>query len=94
MERSTFLVERYWPGISVDEHAAALARGRQVAAAMRREGKRIEHVGSTLIPDQETVFCLFEAESPALVAELNERADFHYDRIDVAVTETPKEANV
>jgi hypothetical protein len=94
MERSTFLVERYWPGISVDEHAAALARGRQVAAAMRLEGKGIEHVGSTLVLDQETVFCLFEAESPALVAELNERADFHYDRIDEAVTEKLKEASV
>ena len=60
---------------------------------MRLEGKEIEHVRSTLVPEQETVFCIFEAESPALVAELNERADFRYDRIDEAVTDAVKEAS-
>jgi len=55
---------------------------------MRSEGKQVEHVRSTLVPEQETVFCIFEATSEELVAELNERADFRYDRIDRALTDT------
>jgi hypothetical protein len=86
VECSTYLVERYWPGVSVEQHEAALARSRGAAEEMRSEGKQIEHVRSTLVPQQETVFCLFEAESSAVVAELNERARFRYDRIDHAVT--------
>ena len=92
MERPTYFVERYWPGITAEAHAAAVARGRRPAAAMRLEGKEIDHVGSTLIPAQETVFCVFEAESLAVVAELNERADFPYDRIDEALTQVAEGA--
>jgi hypothetical protein len=92
MERSTYFVERYWPGTTADAHAAAVARGRRTAAAMRREGQDIEYVKSTLVPEQETVFCLFEAVSEELVAELNDRARFHYDRIHIALTDTREEA--
>ena len=55
---------------------------------MRREGKRIAYVRSTLVPDQETVFSLVEADSTALVAELNERASIPTDRISEAVPAT------
>jgi hypothetical protein len=82
---NAYLVERYWPGVSTEKHRAALARSRRTAEAMRLEGKRIEHLRSTLVPEQETVLCLFEADSRALVVELNDRADFRYDRIVTAV---------
>jgi len=93
---STFLVERYWPGVRADTHAAAMARGKRTAAALRHEGRQIEYLRSTLVPEQETVLCIFEAETPELVAELNDRAEFHYDRIAEAVavpaSESPTEA--
>lgn len=89
MERATYFVERYWPGVSPARHREALDRSRRAAEAMRQEGKEIEHVRSTLVPEQETVFCIFEAASEELVAELNERARFRYDRIDEAVVSDP-----
>jgi Protein of unknown function (DUF4242) len=82
---NAYLVERYWPGVSTDKHRDALARSRRTAREMQLEGKRIEHVRSTLVPEQETVLCIFEAESKEIVAELNDRADFRYDRIVAAV---------
>lgn len=85
MAVSTYLVERYWPGVSRAELADAVARGRRSAAAMRREGKRIRYLQATLVPDQETVLCLMEAESAELVVEVNRRAGIPYDRIAAAI---------
>lgn len=82
---TTYLVERYWPGISQAELAAAVGRGRRSAATMRRQGKQIRYLQATLVPEQETVLCLMEAESVDLVAELNRRARIPYDRIAEAV---------
>ena len=84
-ELTTFLVERYWPGISQAELAAAVGRAKRSAASMRRQGKQIHYLQATLVPEQETVLCLMEAESSALVAELNQRARIPYDRIAEAV---------
>ena len=52
---------------------------------MRCEGHQVDFVRSTFVPEQETVLCLFEAETLELVTELNDRADFPYDRIAEAV---------
>lgn len=82
---TTYLVERYWPGVSQADLAAAVLRARRSAATMLRQGKRVRYVQATLVPDQETVLCLIEAESAELVAELNERARIPYDRIAEAV---------
>jgi hypothetical protein len=82
---TTYLVERYWPGVSPAELADAMTRARRSASTMRRQGKRIRYLQATLVPDQETVLCLMEAESADLVAELNERARIPYDRIAEAI---------
>jgi hypothetical protein len=82
---TTFLVERYWPGVSEADLGAAVLRAHRSAATMLRQGKRVRYMQATLVPDQETVLCLIEAESAELVAELNERARIPYDRIAEAV---------
>ena len=82
---TTFLVERYWPGISHAELAAAVGRATRSAATMRRQGKHIRYLQATLVPEQETVLCLMEAASLDLVAELNQRARIPYDRIAEAI---------
>jgi hypothetical protein len=81
----TYLVERYWPGITAEAHEAAVARGRRAAAELRREGVDIAYVRSTLVPEQETVLCVFEAESADVVAALNDLAEIPCDRITEAV---------
>lgn len=86
---STFVAERYWPGVSATSHEAATARGGRSAEEMRREGRRIHYVQSTLVPADETVFCFFEADDLQDVVELNERAGLSFDRIVEAVTLAP-----
>jgi Protein of unknown function (DUF4242) len=87
---STFLVERYWPGVSSAGLEAAVARGRRSAVEMRRAGTRIRYLRSTLVPAEETVYCLFEAIGATDVRELNERAAIPFDRIVEAVSLVPE----
>lgn len=88
---STFLVERYWPDVTRETLAAAVERGLAAQEDMSREGRRVYHLRTTLMPDDEAVFSLFEADSAEDVAELNRRADFPFDRIAQAVPIEPEE---
>ena len=83
---ATFLVESYWPGVSVERLEEELERVAAAADAMRAEGHRIEYRSCTLMPEDEVVLCLFDAESAAEVAELAARADLPSDRISRALT--------
>lgn len=78
---STFFVERYWPGVTDDLFQAAIARLEDALDVLRASGIAVRHLGSTLVPDEESVFCLFEAANQDAVIELNERAAFAYDRL-------------
>ena len=82
---TTFLVERYWPGIDLVALRAAVPRLEAAARAMTDEGSRIEYVGSILMPVDHVVFSLFTASDAAAVRRLNEVADVPVDRIAEAI---------
>jgi hypothetical protein len=82
---STFLVERYWPGVDLDALRAALPRLEAAAAAMNASGTAVGHVGSILMPEDEVVFSLIAADDLQAVSELNERAGLPADRIARAI---------
>lgn len=84
-QRSTFLVERYWPGIDESRLRAILPNLEQAARDMRAEGQSVEHVGSILMPADQVVFTLIAAPSESAVREVNERADLRIDRIALAI---------
>jgi hypothetical protein len=90
----TYLVERYWPGVTSELLAQALNRGRRVMEQMSVEGTSVRDLGCTLIPGEEVVFSLYEGPSAAAVRELNERAAIPVSRIveAIAVTQLPGEA--
>ncbi len=75
-----FLVERYWPGVTLLDlqHAAmrTKAAGGRVA-----EVSGVRYLGSVLIPEEETVFSLFDGPDMAAVEEANRRGEFQFDRI-------------
>jgi hypothetical protein len=77
----TYLVERYWPGVTSELLLEALARGRRVMAEMQAEGTRVRDVSCTLIPEEEVVFSVYEGPSAAAVRQLNERAAIPVSRI-------------
>ena len=77
----TYLVERYWPGVTSELLLEALNRGRQVIEQMSVEGTRIRDISCTLIPGEEVVFSVYEAPSATAVRALNERAGIPVSRI-------------
>ncbi len=85
----TYIVERYWPGVSPEEAETVIARETAVAVAMRAEGKPIRVVRSTLVQEDETLLSLVEAESEQEVAELGSRAGTPADRIVPALEMLP-----
>jgi hypothetical protein len=78
---TAFLVEHYWPGITPDGFEAAAERVRQSSAALASTGRHIRFLHSTLVPDDDAAFCVFDAESPAVVEEAYARAGVPYERV-------------
>ena len=77
----TYLVERYWPGVTSELLLEALNRGRRAIEQMSDEGTFIRDVTSILIPGEEVVFSVYEGPSAAAVRQLNERAGIPVSRI-------------
>ena len=77
----TYLVERYWPGITQELLAAAIARGELEASGPTQVGGRVRRLGSVLLASDEVVFCLFRARSRDDVVRANVGATFPFDRI-------------
>jgi hypothetical protein len=81
----TYLVERYWPGVTSELLLEALNRGRQVMEQMRAEGTSVGDVTTILIPGEEVVFSVYQAPSATVVRHLNERAGIPVSRIVEAI---------
>lgn len=77
----TFLVERYIPQLNQEAAANLAQRLAMAAAALTREGRQVEWLGSTALPEEDTCLCTFRAHHAADVAHLNERAHAPFDRI-------------
>jgi hypothetical protein len=92
--RSTFLVERYWPGIDERRLRAVLPDLDRAARDMCAEGQPVEHLGSILMPADQVVFSLIAAPSESVAREVNERADLRIDRIAVAIQVAPEPIEV
>ena len=84
----TYLVEHYWPGITAVTFRTAAGRVRASAEAMAREGLPIRYLHSTMVPDDEAAFCVFDAASAELVTEAYARAAVGYERILAALEAT------
>jgi hypothetical protein len=76
-----YLVERFLPGDPEAQLAAVADRASSSAEAMRREGIELRYLGSTLIPEDQMCFCLFEAPSAEAVGQANLRAGLTFERI-------------
>ena len=89
----TYLVERYWPGVTSELLLEALGRGRQVMEEMRCAGTFVRDLSCILLPGEEVVFSVYEGPSTAAVRQLNERADIPVSRIVEAIWMTGDQAD-
>lgn len=79
-EPHSYLVECYWPGVTVEKLAATAKRVRAAASALRRRGGDVIFVGSVFVPADESVFCLFDGVE-ADVRTVSERAGLPFERV-------------
>ena len=83
----SYLVELYLPRSQAGEVAAIALRARTAAAEVAAGGTAVRYVRTTLVPDDETCFHLFEAESQVVVEEVCLRAALGRIRIVAAVVQ-------
>ena len=83
---SEFLVEAY---VSRAEAAGCSEVGvSHVAEEVSREGREVHLLRSIFVPEEETCFYLFEAESGAFVMEAAVRSGLQIERVMDAVSES------
>ena len=83
--RTTFLVEHYRPGRDVAQLSSSIARIREIAAQMERAGEPVRYLSATIVPGDESFFCLIEAASEEVVSDAYGRADVPFERISAAI---------
>ena len=88
-----FLVEVYTPRLDQAGLAKLDARLKAVAEAMSAETP-VTYVRSTHVPEDETCFHLYEAESAEVVYEAGRRAGLTFDRVAAAVEPVTSEGGV
>ena len=76
-----YIVERYWPGVTLERLRSSELEAYRAVADLRASGRRIRYLGSTLIPAEECVLSVYEAESHESIAEANRRAGLTFARI-------------
>jgi hypothetical protein len=77
----TYLVEHYWPGVTESRFSAAAESLRLAAGAIAADGGSLRYLHSTLVPEDEAAFCVFEAASRSLVELAYARAGVRFERI-------------
>ncbi|HEY6963035.1 MAG TPA: nickel-binding protein [Gaiellaceae bacterium] len=82
---ATYLVEHYWPGITPGRFRDAADRVRAGAEELAAGGAAIAFLHSTMVPGDESAFCVFDAESAQLVVDAYRRAGVRFERIVDAV---------
>ena len=84
----TYLVERYWPGVTMERLLEAVETVCRVMEEMGSTGTQLRYINSILLPREEVVFSVYHGPSAAAVGELDERAGIPVSRIVDAIVVT------
>ena len=85
----TYMADRELPGITMEQLAAAQRAAIETSDRFTGEGKNVRYIRSTYVPGEAHVMCLFEADNPSLVEEVNDEAGIPYKRVVEAHDLTP-----
>jgi hypothetical protein len=80
-----FMAELYVPRDDPAAVASGAARARRAGDELTRRGTAVRYLRSIFVPDDETCFFLYEADSVDDVREAAQRAGLAFDRICEAV---------
>jgi muconolactone delta-isomerase len=84
------MVESYPVGLTADQLTAASDRAARVAEELRLEGIDVKLIESTLVPAEDSLFCIFEAPSREVVEQVATRAAIPIERLIEAVDVGPR----
>ena len=82
---SGFLIEFYVSRLDGAAAASCADRGRIAAESLTLEGTPVRYLRSIFLPEDETCFSLYEAESVDAIREVVRRASLPFERIVEAV---------
>jgi Protein of unknown function (DUF4242) len=85
-----YLVELYRSRAGADTLADPAKRAQTTAEELTREGTPVRFLSTIFVPEDEVCFYLYEAASAEAAAEAARRAELQFERIVVAITETPR----
>ena len=86
---AVYMVERSLPGITMEQLGAAQKAAIETSQQSTNEGTPVRYIRSTYVPEEARCMCLFEANDPDAVKQVNERAQIPFTRIVEAMDLTP-----
>ncbi len=86
---AVYMVDRHLPGISKEQLAGAQKAAIETSRKFTQQGKKVRYIRSMFVPGEARCMCLFEAENPQLVKEVNDAAKIPYTRVIEAEDLTP-----
>ncbi|HEV8384493.1 MAG TPA: DUF4242 domain-containing protein [Candidatus Acidoferrales bacterium] len=86
---SVFMVDRNLPGITKEQLAGAQKAAIETSKKFTAEGKPVRYIRSMFLPEEAHCMCLFEAQNPEHVKQVNEEAKLPFTRIVKAEDLTP-----
>ena len=84
-----YMVDRDLPGVTMDQLAAAQKSAIKTSEDFTAKGKPVRYIRSMFLPEEARCMCMFEAQSPEYVKEVNEMAKIPFTRIVKAEDLTP-----
>ena len=79
--QTTFLAERYWPGVTRADVETAEQRLRSAADEITREGAPVRATSLIWVPTDEVALTLFEADEKDDVLAVSRRSGCPFDRL-------------
>jgi Protein of unknown function (DUF4242) len=85
--RQTYLIEHYRPDLEPEQLGGLAKRVRDSAAELERDGRPVRYLRSTIVPRDESLLLVIEAESEELVRKVYTRAGVPFERLSAAITD-------
>ena len=84
-----YIADRDLPGVTLEQLAAAQKAAIETSQRFTKEGKPVRYIRTAWVPSESHVMCMFEAQDPQAVRDVNEAAGIPFTRILEAMDLTP-----
>jgi hypothetical protein len=84
-----YIADRDLPGVTLEQLAVAQKAAIETSQRFTAEGQAVRYIRSAWVPSESHVMCMFEAEDPQAVRDVNEAAGIPFTRILEAMDLTP-----